>query len=154
KVECEAIQADSAAEPALPGGLPAALHGWARRRQYVLDSIDHELRDLRDKIAQRQQELSELNTQTSALRPLGDAKQQKRWWTGAWWRATFREDIAAQVAELEKREEQARTGLARLEEEAHALGTQREEAVADGQAERARLLAAEVGRLEAELDDQ
>ena len=74
---------------------------------------------------------------------------------GRWWRATFLENGATKLAELETREQQARAGLTHLEEEVQRSVTgERAQAVTEARAERTRLLAEEIARRQAELDDQ
>src|SRR5207244_2826733 len=45
--------------------------------------------------------------QLDALRPLAEAREQKRWWTRAWWQARRRGDVAAAVAALQEQLQQA-----------------------------------------------
>lgn len=154
EVERDAAAAESQSGTPPAGSYHAALHKSARRRLYVRDSFDHELADLRGKSAERHQQLIDLASQISALRPLADAKNQKRWWTGAWWRATFLENSAARLAELQALEQQAQEGLRSLEEETERVSREQAAALAAVQAERAELLAAEAARRQAEQDDQ
>jgi hypothetical protein len=92
--------------------------------------VERELAVLHAQAVERRQEQEALTAKFEALRPLADAKEHKRWWTGTWWRATFQGDVLAQAAELqsaqqkvhavleanEKQAEQLRSDLAREEE--------------------------------------
>jgi hypothetical protein len=151
-IEQEATAAEAPGAGA--GEFASAVQAWARRRRYVLESIDHILEDLRTQVSQRQEELSELTKQVTTVRPLADATEHTRIWTGAWWRAKFQGITAAQVAELETRTQTARDGLTHLEEEIARVTQQRDEALATTQAERQALLDAEASRRQTDLDDQ
>jgi hypothetical protein len=82
--------------------------------------LDATLTDAERKIAEKHKEQDALTAKFDALRPLADAKEHKRWWTGTWWRATFQGDVLTQAAELQKAQQQVQTDLEELERQAAA----------------------------------
>jgi hypothetical protein len=89
-----------------------------------------------------------------ALRPLAEAKQKRRWWSAAWWRATFGHHTVADFAELEAAYRQAETTLAELEQQTHRCHQEQQHAERAFAAGRARLVTDEVERRRAGLEGQ
>jgi hypothetical protein len=89
-----------------------------------------------------------------ALRPLAEAKAQGRWWTGAWWQATFKGGVLSKWMALEEAHRQACEAAAALEEKLQRLEVQRAEAETGLQVEQTRQRLAEIARRSAEMDDQ
>jgi hypothetical protein len=103
---------------------------------------------------QQQQELADLAARRDALRPLAEAKRRGRWWSLAWWRATFRGRVPDRLTALEAEHARAAAALEAAEgaiREAERALREAEEACA---AEQRRLREAEVGRRQADLADQ
>ncbi len=84
----------------------------AERQQALKDAIPELIR--------QQQAVQAESTHTRnavrSLRPLAAAKQSGRWWTLNWWRATFRGQVLATMAELENRLSTAEATLHSLAE--------------------------------------
>ncbi len=61
--------------------------------------------DTRRQLAQERDTLIgrrfELTTQANLIRPLALARQKVRWWSPVWWRATFRGNVAGELAAVE-----------------------------------------------------
>src|SRR5207249_1092593 len=57
-------------------------------------------------------QLGDVDNQMVSLRPLMLAKQQGRWWTWTWWRATFKGKVLARWSELQSRERDLHQTLA------------------------------------------
>jgi hypothetical protein len=109
---------------------------------------------VRAEVEKRRVEQEKVAEELERLRPLTEAKQGGRWWTGAWWRATFQGGAVAHAADLQIRTEKLREEQARLDQEVNQLareGTAADDAYA---AERTRLVGAEVQRRQARLDDE
>jgi hypothetical protein len=91
--------------------------------------------------AQKVQEhgkLAALDADLAALRPLAEAKQQGRWWSPAWWKATFKGAAVARQAELQAKRQEQEAALAaaeqRIAESAAAKSAAAEEGTAACQA--------------------
>jgi hypothetical protein len=105
-------------------------------------------------VDERRREQEATEARLRALLPLAEAKEQKRWWTGAWWRATFQSNVPAQVTELKARLEQGQTTLEGLEQEGQSLAEEEQAAQQQFATERSRLLDGEVARRLRQLDQQ
>src|SRR5262249_49597256 len=98
--EVERDPADPTAARPVAAALPAA-------HQKKLASPDAAPAALRRRHDDRARERDALTPRREALRHLKQAKEQGRWWTGAWWRATFQKDLPAQLTGLETQQQQA-----------------------------------------------
>ncbi len=96
----------------------------------------------------------EVEAECERLRPLAEARQAGRWWTGAWWRGVFQRDLTAHLDRLKQRQEELRGAAANLEREAAQLADERARAEDDFRAERGRLAGAETAQRQADLDAQ
>jgi hypothetical protein len=99
EVEREAVAEDGG------GPLDATLTRIKREHVEALAAIKKEIKDHEDKRALLAAELAEVNRARDALRPLAEAKRRGQWWTRAWWRATWRGQVPAAMAELESRQQ-------------------------------------------------
>jgi hypothetical protein len=95
----------------------------------------------------------QLERELEQVRPLVDARQRRRWWTGAWWRAVT-QDPDKRFAELQSRQEELDTALRRLEASLADCARQQQQLDADLQLHRQSLLEEEVSRRQAELERQ
>jgi hypothetical protein len=109
---------------------------------------------LQEQTDDRRREQEATEARLRSLLPLAEAKEQKRWWTGAWWRATFQSNVPAQVTELKSRLESGQTALEGLEQQAQRLAEEEQAAQQQFTAARSRLLEAEIARRLRHLDQQ
>jgi hypothetical protein len=113
------------------------------------------LAELRGRLDAGRQELAQVDAERSALQPLAEAKQKRRWWTKDWWRATIRgKSSLAQWSNLHKRCRQIQAELDAVQEQIAATQRQWEEARDSFAAKRTERITAEVARRQAELDDR
>lgn len=106
--------------------------------------------------AEREQVLAEqtrLSDEEQHLRPLVEAKQCHRWWTGAWWKATVQGAPLARLEELAPQLRQLDDRLADLDRRCQALAEEARQQVARHDAERRQAVAAEVQRRAGERAD-
>ncbi|MBY0524675.1 MAG: AAA family ATPase [Gemmataceae bacterium] len=104
--------------------------------------------------AESQQALKDLAPELDAIRPLTEAKQSGRWWTGGWWKATLAGDVAARLAEVEAKQKQLEEALAALDAEERRLRAEREQSEQDFRTGRQGLIDAELVRRRGLLDQQ
>lgn len=117
---------------------------------------DHE--QTRAKVRHQQEELRRdeevLAGQIDHLRPVVEAKQQGRWLTGAFWKATLRGNVAAELAALEERRQQLQAERDKLDQESQRLDEESHQAEMTFQLERLQLIDTECARRRVKLDDQ
>ncbi|MFO0968701.1 MAG: AAA domain-containing protein [Gemmataceae bacterium] len=116
-------------------------------------ALEQERQTARANAAQAGARREALQPQLAALRPLAEARRTGRWWSGAWWKAVFRGDVAARMAELEEQERQAGADLAAAEQAGHALDARRAETENEEAACVERLIQAESDRQGAEIEE-
>ncbi|MBV9122936.1 MAG: AAA family ATPase, partial [Planctomycetes bacterium] len=153
EVEREAREQETAEGPAELDSFPVTMRAWARTRQETLTRLDSAAAENRRKLDEQHREEADLTRQLETLRPLQAAKESKHWWTRAWWRATLKGDLAAEVSRLETRHHQVVEDLEKLEEESRRLTQERAEVEKMLAEERASRVQAEVARRQA-LQDQ
>jgi hypothetical protein len=95
-----------------------------------LAQLDAETSAAEQRRVAEQTKLAALEQEMAAVAPLAAARQQTRWWSGTWWRAMFKGDVAARLAELEKQCAAAQEALTGLEKRLGTLAADRA-AVAD-----------------------
>jgi hypothetical protein len=138
-----------------PGASSSLQIQWAacvRVRDEALARVEAGLADLRAEGEKVRGEQREVEAELERLRPLAEARQAGRWWTGAWWRGAFQKDLPAHLEQLGRRQGELREAAARLEQEAARLAAERARAEDDFRAERRRLAEVETGQRQAELD--
>jgi hypothetical protein len=148
-----AVEAELAA-PA-PGASSSLQIQWAacvRVRDEAFARLDARLTDLRAEGEKVRGEEKQVEAECERLRPLAEARQGRRFWTGAWWRGMFQKELATHLEQLERRQGELREAAARLEQEAEQLTADRSRAEADFQVERRRLAEVETAQRQAELD--
>jgi hypothetical protein len=123
-------------------------------QQEDLGKIEQAQAKVSQQLADRRRERDALQAQLESLRPLAAAKEQGRWWSLRFWKATFKGEVPGKVAALEAQEKAAEEALQSLEQEIQALAHQRREIESKYQAERGRLLETEVSRRQALLQEQ
>jgi hypothetical protein len=148
-------EARAAGEPAASSpAFRSALQGLRARLREDLARVEKAQAELAARIAEHDKEQAALVAELDRLRPLAEAKQHGRWWTPSWWQATLHSGDLTHLAEKETRLKDLEAAGARLKEESQRLAAEWEQTGQAAEAERAGLVAAEVGRRRAELDDQ
>jgi hypothetical protein len=83
--------------------------------QKRVEQLDCQMADAEKERDQARAKVAQLDQTIAGVAPLAAAKQQGRWWSGAWWRALFKGDVAGRLTELAKQRQQAQTGLDALQ---------------------------------------
>jgi hypothetical protein len=135
-------------------GLAAAVGTVAAAYQEALARAEDGIARCDRERAESARAVEELTAQAEALRSLAEAKRRGRWWSPAWWRATFKGDAPAKLAAVEARRDAARAALDKVDQERAVLDRQRTAAEETFQAEKGRLIEAETARRLADLDQQ
>jgi hypothetical protein len=148
EVASEAQQSGGATAPAFQ----AALAGLAGRRAEILAAIEGRQSAVHAEAQKVRAEVSQLEGESQPLLSLAEAKQAGRWWTLAWWRATFRGSVIGRVEQLTKRLDDLRPAETHLAKQAKDLAAELAKAEAQTQTEQDRLVQAETARRLAELD--
>lgn len=132
----------------------ARLAGLAATRRQAEERIQSTRRAGTERRAAEEQAQKEIAPDLESLRALAEAKQSGRWWSGAWWRATFAGNVPARRAELEKRHLEIEATLARLRAEEKNLDQDGQQAEETFQAARQQEITTEVACRRAEVDRQ
>jgi hypothetical protein len=143
-----------AAEAGAEGDLTTELAACARTHQEALDRMDAAAVALQSRRAEQQRQADSLAAELDQWRPLAEAKQAGKWWTGTWWKATFTGNAPEHLTELQARRQAVETVLAAIAEEEQGLDRERQQAAQTYQTERQRSIDAEVARREARLTEQ
>ncbi len=150
-VETEATTAEhSGGETPFALSICAAL----RTRDEPLAGLDARLNDLDRQIAEKRAEKNGLVDQLASLRPLVEAKEQHRWWTGSWWWATIQSNVLVKATELQTQIDRTELTLKELEVRRAEECAARELIRANYLTERAKLADAEVLRRHAAINEQ
>jgi hypothetical protein len=72
---------------------------WTQEREH----LDGQLAGLRAELETIRDKLNHLHQEWAQIRPLAEARQGRRFWTGSWWRAVLRSGLSEQVRDLESR---------------------------------------------------
>jgi hypothetical protein len=136
------------------GELAAALAACARTHQEAAERIAKARAALQVRSAEQHAALDVLAPQLNELRPLAEAKQSGKWWTGTWWKATFAGNTSVRLTELDARRQEIETALNKIEEETHALDQEQAKAEQTARDERQRLVDEECARRQARLTEQ
>jgi len=138
---------------------PAPEHGFERDIQASAQGqregqirIEQLLADLNLQLQSSRDHLARLTHEENKLAPLAEAKAGGRWWRLAWWRATYRGDVAALAADLQARTRLGKEELARLEREAVRLHSERRQLEENARADLAALIQRETERRLGEID--
>ncbi len=154
----EAAAAALEREVATPAGadtpFAAALQTLHQTRDEARKEIEQRLAEVKAQIDALRQEEAGLTAKFEALRPLADAKEHKRWWTGTWWRATIQGDVLTKAAELQTQQQKVHADLEVLEQQLARLGEQQQAEEQRFEAERAALVEKEAARRRVALDEQ
>jgi hypothetical protein len=94
-----------------PGPCAAAIAQLERDHLAALEPLNKAHDDHKNHHAAAALEFTDVESAIEALRPLADAKLAGRWWSLAWWRAIFRGQVPARLAELVGRRQALETTL-------------------------------------------
>jgi hypothetical protein len=125
---------------------------YTRTRGEALERIENELAVLRAELDTITGKQGRLESEWEPIRPLAEARQAGRFWTGAWWRAVTRSGLAEQMRDLETRRAELQSARQRLDEATAARLAERAEVEDRWSAECRRLKDEEIARRQTELD--
>jgi len=125
-----------------------------RTHRETLARVDAQLTDLAKEQTQKRQKLDTVLEELNSLKPLAEAKQHVRWWSGLWWKATFQGDVPKRVTELEEQQQTLQAALAKLEQDRQSLTQQHTDEEQRYQQAQTAVLEAECARRQGELDLQ
>lgn len=108
--------------------------------------LDSAQNALDEKLVKLGAELAKLQSEQAALQPLLAAKQGGRWWTGAWWRATFAGNLSGRQEDLAKYCAETTAARVAVAQDLDKLTERRRQAEAAFAAERDAQIAAESER--------
>ena len=131
----------------LPSG-PFALQvvELIKKHNQQSEELDGGQQALDEKLSHLGAELAKLQSEDAALQPLLAAKHGGRWWTGAWWRATFAGNMSGHRDDLEKRRTETTAARVAVAQDLDKLTERRRQAEAAFADERDALIAAESER--------
>jgi hypothetical protein len=152
--ETAGVPADAADEPADAGSLVKAFIECVRSYQAKRRDLETALAKAEQQRLCRQEEVTALAARLESLRPLAEAKQRGRWWTPAWWRATFRGHVLSQSQALADEHHQATASLQSQDAEVRQAQEELCQVEEAFHAEQARLRNEEIERRQADLADQ
>jgi hypothetical protein len=132
----------------------AALAKVARQGRDAEAAADQQITERRQQVEEQREQQTSLEGQIAALRPLAEARQGKRWWTRAWWRAFFRKELLANLASLEEQRQKAQDRWAELDEEVQRLTAERDQAGERLRHQLRQQQQTEAARRQAEVDNQ
>ena len=125
-----------------------------RRRSEALERVDSQLASLQAELETITSKQTHLENEWEAIRPLAEARQGSRFWTGSWWRAVLQSGLKEQVGDLEGRRSELLAARQRLEQNLAARRGERAEIENQHAAECRRLQDEEIARRRAELDGE
>ncbi len=138
---------------------PSGLFGerWRscdRARKEALECIESQLAGLQAELETILAKQNQLENEWETIRPLAEARQGHRLWTGAWWRALLRSGLKQQVQDVETRRAELHQARQRLEHDLAARRNERSEIENRYALEYRRLQDEEIARRRAELDSE
>ncbi len=125
-----------------------------RARADAVESLDSQLAGLQAELETINGKQTHLDSEWETIRPLAEARQSRRLWTGAWWRALLRSGLNEQLLDLEARRAELSAARLRLEKEIGARRSERIEIENRHADECRRLQDDETTRLRVELDGE
>lgn len=136
------------------GDFASAVADSRKKTKELLTSLEDRAKDVQGKTDQISQEKDRVTLRLDAVRPLAEARQAKRWWSGAWWRALFQGDVCGELSQCDVAAKQAANDLDLLKSEAEELRQERAKTERDSQAEHQARLESEIARRVALCDDR
>lgn len=125
-----------------------------RARNEAVEGIDSQLAGLQAELETIVGKQAQVDCEWETIRPLAEARQGRRIWTGAWWRALLRNGLREQVNDLEARRTELQGARQRLEQDLTTRRSERAQIESHWAAERRRLQDEEISRRRAELDNE
>jgi hypothetical protein len=150
EIEAELANTESCSSPS---ALQTRWLGCLARMHEHQAKIDSQLHEIRAKITQLDTEQKERETDLRNLLPVAQARQDRRWWTGAWWRGFAQGNLTERVEELQKRLDELHAGIDVLDQDLKTQTAERARVEEETQAERRRLAENDAQRRRAELDE-
>ncbi len=138
---------------------PSAVFGerWRsceRARKEAVESVEGQLAGLQAELETILAKQTQLDNEWERIRPLAEARQGRRLWTGAWWRALLRSGLKQQVQDVEARRAELCHARQRLEQELAQRRSERDKIEERYVAECRCLQDEEIARRRAELDNE
>jgi hypothetical protein len=119
-------EADEEANESSAWAVPVrTMRDGLREYRVALEAREQALRGRIDHCAQEQ---IALQTTIEKLRPLVEAKQRRRWWSAAWWRALFHGGVAGALATSEAHLQKLQSDQHGLEQEGEQIQQERQQA--------------------------
>jgi AAA domain-containing protein len=125
-----------------------------RARKEAVDSVEGQLAGLQAELETILAKQTQLDNEWEKIRPLAEARQGHRLWTGTWWRALLRSGLKQQVQEVEARRAELGQARQRLGHELARRRNEQDEIEGRFAAECRRLQDEEIARRRAELDNE
>jgi hypothetical protein len=145
-----AVEVENQAQVA--GPLRTRRDTCARARAEALERLDGQLAVLRAELETITAKQGHLENEWEQVRPLAEARQGRRFWTGTFWRARLRNGLAEQIQDLQTRRAELQSARCRLEQDIASRLAERTQAEEHYQAECRRLQDEEIARRQGELD--
>jgi hypothetical protein len=154
EIDREATALEGAAAAEHESTFHGALRRALRVRDEALAKLGADHAKLASETGVREAERKGYQEQLDVLRPLAEAREQKRWWTRAWWQARRHGDVVATVAAVQGQLQQTDKQLEKLASDEAKLQLEQDTLRSRFATERERLAGAEVAARRAELNDQ
>ncbi len=151
------LEDEVAAEASHAGGaspFQQELAACRAARDQVLIHIDARLAELRAETEKVHGERQAADDEAARLRPLAEAVQARRWWTGAYWRARGEGEVARRLDELARRQKELIETADRLGRECDEQTAERDRVEARCRDETAVLQGREVERRRLEREER
>jgi hypothetical protein len=144
----------AALSPPTAGPLRDQWEAGLRTRDKALERLENELAVLQSELDTITGKQGQLESEWEPIRPLAEARQGRRFWTGTWWRALARGGLPEQVRDLETRRAELQSARQRLEGDIAACLAERAEVEDRWTAECERLKDDAITRRQSELDTE
>ena len=151
RIRAEALETSEVSKTSEACPFATELLAEERRHQETLAEITTALNQVEKTEADSDAARIALEAEVQKLKPLALAKQRGRWWTFAWWRATFRGNVIERLAEAQQRLEETSQALAGAREEGQSFHAKRRELEQEHQQALKHLLKKEVDRRQTDL---